>query len=96
MTLEERQARVELLLLDVDGVLTDGGIVLDDRGVESKVFHVRDGHGIKMLVRAGLAVGFVTGRRSAVVEHRARELGVTVLSEEEFEARSVDRREGDR
>lgn len=76
MTLEERLARVELLLLDVDGVLTDGGIVLDDEGRQGKTFDVTDGHGLKMLLRAGVDVGFVTGRRSRVVEHRARELGV--------------------
>ncbi|MBI5014074.1 MAG: HAD hydrolase family protein [Deltaproteobacteria bacterium] len=74
--LEERLARVELLLLDVDGVLTDGRIVLDDNGVETKAFDVTDGHGLKMLVRAGVDAGLVTGRRSRVVEHRARELGL--------------------
>ena len=76
MTLEQRLARVELLLLDVDGVLTDGRVVLDDNGVESKFFDVRDGHGLKMLQRAGVGVGLVTGRRSRVVELRARELGI--------------------
>lgn len=75
-TLEARLARVELLLLDVDGILTDGRVVLDDRGVETKFFDVTDGHGLKMLQRAGVAVGLVTGRRSRVVEHRARELGI--------------------
>ncbi|GAB4266617.1 MAG: HAD hydrolase family protein [Deferrisomatales bacterium] len=76
MTLEQRMARVSLLLLDVDGVLTDGRIVLDDRGVETKSFDVTDGHGLKLLQRAGVEVGLVTGRRSRVVEHRARELGI--------------------
>lgn len=76
MTLDERLARVELLLLDVDGVLTDGRVILDDRGVETKAFDVTDGHGLKLLQRGGVAVGFVTGRRSRVVEHRARELGI--------------------
>ncbi len=76
MTLEQRLAGVELLLFDVDGVLTDGRIRIDDQGVESKAFDVTDGHGIKLVQRAGVAVGFVTGRRSRVVEHRARELGV--------------------
>jgi len=76
MTVEERLARVELLLLDVDGVLTDGRVVIDDRGVETKAFDVTDGHGLKMLQRAGVEVGLVTGRRSRVVEHRARELGI--------------------
>ncbi len=77
MTLTERLARVELLLLDVDGVLTDGRVVIDDQGVETKAFDVTDGHGLKLLQRAGVEVGFVTGRRSRVVEHRARDLGVT-------------------
>lgn len=68
--------RIRLLLLDVDGVLTDGRIIIDDDGRESKFFDVRDGHGIKMLLRFGLDVAFMTGRSSRVVEHRARELGV--------------------
>ena len=76
MTLEQRLARVELLLLDVDGVLTDGRVVIDDRGVESKSFDVRDGHGLKLLQRSGVGVGLVTGRRSRVVELRAAELGI--------------------
>jgi len=76
LDLEQRLARVELLLLDVDGVLTDGRIVLDDRGEETKFFDVTDGHGLKMLRRGGIEAGFVTGRRSLVVEHRARELGI--------------------
>jgi 3-deoxy-D-manno-octulosonate 8-phosphate phosphatase (KDO 8-P phosphatase) len=79
MTLEERMGRVELLLLDVDGVLTDGRILIDDKGVETKAFDVTDGHGLKLLQRAGVDVGFVTGRTSRVVEHRARELGVTEI-----------------
>lgn len=76
MTLEERLSRVEFLLLDVDGVLTDGRIVLDDHGVETKSFDVTDGHGLKMLLRAGIETGLVTGRTSRVVEHRAFELGI--------------------
>ncbi len=76
MTLEQRLGRVRLLLLDVDGVLTDGRILIDDRGNETKAFDVTDGHGIKLLQRAGVDVGLVTGRRSRVVEYRARELGI--------------------
>jgi 3-deoxy-D-manno-octulosonate 8-phosphate phosphatase (KDO 8-P phosphatase) len=68
---------VKLVIFDVDGVLTDGRIVLDDHGVESKFFDVRDGSGIKWLVRVGLDVAFLTGRQSHVVELRAAELGVT-------------------
>jgi 3-deoxy-D-manno-octulosonate 8-phosphate phosphatase (KDO 8-P phosphatase) len=75
----EKAARVTLLLLDVDGVLTDGRIIYDADGREIKAFHVRDGHGIKMLQRAGVEVGIITGRRSAVVEIRARELGITLV-----------------
>lgn len=74
-----KAARVTLLLLDVDGVLTDGGIVYDDRGREIKRFHVRDGHGIKMLQRAGVAVGIITGRTSGVVTIRAKELGISLV-----------------
>ncbi len=75
----EKAARVRLFLTDVDGVLTDGGIVFDGNGVETKRFHVRDGHGIKMMQRAGIRVGFLTGRTSEVVRIRARELGVTLV-----------------
>lgn len=69
--------RVRLLLLDVDGVLTDGGIVIDDRGVETKRFDVRDGQGIALLISSGIDVGFITARKSKIVLQRARELGVT-------------------
>ena len=72
-------ARVRLFLTDVDGVLTDGGIIYDAAGVESKRFHVRDGHGIKMLGRAGVAVGIITGRVSEAVAVRARELGIGIV-----------------
>ncbi len=74
-----KAARVTLLLLDVDGVLTDGGIVYDGGGREIKRFHVRDGHGIKMLQRAGVEVGIITGRNSDVVAVRAKELGISLV-----------------
>jgi len=78
--LVRRKARkIKLLLLDIDGVLTDGRIIIDDRGVESKEFHVRDGQGIALLMRSGVDVGFITGRSSNVVRHRARDLGVTLV-----------------
>jgi len=75
--LMERARRIKLLVLDVDGVLTDGRIILDNEGNELKSFHVRDGHGIKMIQREGVQVAFITGRESKVVARRARELGVT-------------------
>jgi 3-deoxy-D-manno-octulosonate 8-phosphate phosphatase (KDO 8-P phosphatase) len=68
--------RVKLLILDVDGVLTDGRIIIDDAGAESKNFNVRDGHGLKILMRYGIEVALLTGRRSQAVEHRAAELGI--------------------
>jgi 3-deoxy-D-manno-octulosonate 8-phosphate phosphatase (KDO 8-P phosphatase) len=75
--LASRARKIHLLILDVDGVLTDGRIILDNAGNEYKAFHVRDGHGIKMLLRAGIKVAVITGRSSKVVEIRARELGIT-------------------
>jgi len=68
--------KILLLLLDVDGVLTDGRIIIDDRGVETKQFHVRDGQGISLLMRAGIEVGLITARSSPSVRHRAKELGI--------------------
>ena len=74
--LNERAPGIKILVLDVDGVLTAGNIILDNAGVEYKAFHVRDGHGIKMLQRAGVKVAIITGRSSAVVDARAAELGI--------------------
>lgn len=70
---------IKLLILDVDGVLTDGSIILDDGGNELKAFYVRDGHGIKMLSSIGVKVAIITGRYSKVVERRAHELGITEI-----------------
>ncbi len=75
--LEKLAKNIKLLILDVDGVLTDGNIILDNEGNEFKAFHVRDGHGIKMLIRAGIQVAIISGRQSKVVERRAQELGIT-------------------
>ena len=69
--------KVRLLILDVDGVMTDGRIIIDDAGLESKHFDVKDGHGLKILMRCNIDVVLVTGRRSRVVEHRAADLGIT-------------------
>lgn len=75
--LKEIAKRIKLLILDVDGVMTDGSIILDNEGNEFKAFHVRDGHGIKMLQKAGVKVAIITGRHSKIVERRAHELGIT-------------------
>lgn len=77
--MKERLSKIRLLLLDVDGVLTDGRITYDANGVESKSFDVKDGHGLKMLQRAGIKVGIITGRKSEIVALRAQELGIDIL-----------------
>ncbi len=77
MILEDRVRRVTLLVLDVDGVLTDGGIVYTDAGDELKRFHVRDGAGLKLWRAAGHKVAVISGRRSKAVERRMAELGVS-------------------
>ena len=74
-----RAARIELLLLDVDGVLTDGGITYTDDGTEIKRFHVRDGVGLKAWQLAGHRVAILSGRQSPAVERRAAELGITIV-----------------
>jgi len=67
---------IQLLILDVDGVLTDGGIIRDDAGQQIKRFHVRDGAGIVLWRRLGKDVAIITGKESPVVTHRAEELGI--------------------
>jgi len=67
---------IRLLVLDVDGVLTNGRIILTDGNEQLKGFDVRDGHGLKLLQRADIKIAILTGRTSKVVEHRARELGI--------------------
>ena len=76
---ERRAALVKLLLLDCDGVLTDGRITLVEGGDEQKSFHTRDGHGLVLLHRAGLRSGIVSGRSSGVVASRAADLGVAYV-----------------
>lgn len=78
-SLEDRLRAVRLLLLDVDGVLTDGSIIYSDAGAETKIFNVRDGLGIRMLQRAGVTVGIVTGRSAEALRHRCRNLGIDLL-----------------
>ena len=74
--IERRARRVRLLLMDCDGVLTDGRITLVGEGEEQKSFHARDGHGIVMLQRAGLRTGIISGRTSAAVVRRAADLRI--------------------
>ena len=72
----EKAARIELVIFDVDGVLTDGSLFVGDDGQEYKAFNSRDGHGIKMLMKHGVEVAIITGRTSKVVEHRVANLGI--------------------
>lgn len=71
--------RIKLLLLDVDGVLTDGRLYFDNNGNEMKAFSTLDGHGIKTLQKSGVRVGIITGRTSELVARRARDLGIGLL-----------------
>jgi 3-deoxy-D-manno-octulosonate 8-phosphate phosphatase (KDO 8-P phosphatase) len=75
-TLRARILPVRLMVFDVDGVLTDGRVIYHDDGSEIKAFDVHDGHGIKLLQRAGIDVALITGRSCRAVEHRAAGLGI--------------------
>ncbi|MBM4005892.1 MAG: phenylphosphate carboxylase subunit delta [Planctomycetes bacterium] len=71
--------QIELILSDVDGVLTDGGILFDNQGIEIKKFHIRDGLGIKLWQRAGYRFGILTARNSHIVKIRTAELGINIV-----------------
>ncbi len=75
----QKARKIRLLLLDVDGVLTDGRILYDEKGREVKFFHVHDGQGIRWLQKEGVEVGFLSGRSSRAVEMRGKELGISFL-----------------
>jgi len=79
MTVDERCRPIALLLSDVDGVLTDGQVILDNQGIESKAFHIRDGMGIKLWQKAGYPFGMVTLRSTQSLKIRAAELGIEIL-----------------
>lgn len=79
--LRHRLSDIRLLALDVDGVLTDGRILIAADGQESKQFHVRDGLGLRAVMERGFEVAILSGRRAPVVEHRMRELGITRLQQ---------------
>jgi 3-deoxy-D-manno-octulosonate 8-phosphate phosphatase (KDO 8-P phosphatase) len=76
-----RARRVRLMVFDVDGVLTDGALYRPEAGGEIKVFHVRDGHGLKMLQESGVQLAILSGRRSSAVEARAAELGIKIVEQ---------------
>ena len=79
MTVEQKAAKIKLLLFDVDGVLTDGKILMHADGSESKTFDIKDGTGIVWALRQGLTVGFLSARTSAATGLRAAQLGITLV-----------------
>ncbi|MDD5229055.1 MAG: 3-deoxy-manno-octulosonate-8-phosphatase KdsC [Methylococcales bacterium] len=75
----EQARQIRLLILDVDGVLTDGKLFFDGLGNEFKAFHAQDGHGIKMLQQTGIEIAVISGRESSIVSKRMEELDVTLV-----------------
>jgi 3-deoxy-D-manno-octulosonate 8-phosphate phosphatase (KDO 8-P phosphatase) len=80
-SIRSKLRKIRLLLLDVDGVLTDGGIYYSESGSEAKKFNVQDGFGIVKLRQSGIRIGILTGRASEIVKRRARELGIDEVHE---------------
>ena len=76
MMLEDKAAKIKLLILDVDGVMTNGQIVINELGEEIKCFDVKDGQGLKLLMGAGVNVIIISGRKSKTVEYRSKDLGI--------------------
>jgi 3-deoxy-D-manno-octulosonate 8-phosphate phosphatase (KDO 8-P phosphatase) len=88
-SLQSKLKKIKMLILDVDGVLTDGRVIMDDNGHETKNFNVRDGHGLKMIQRYGIKVALLTGRQSEVVKHRARDLEIKEVYQKVFNKKEV-------
>ena len=87
--IEQKCQHVQLILSDVDGVLTDGTILYDNQGIESKPFFVRDGQGIRFWQQAGYQFGLVTGRSSQIVRLRASELDISLVRQSASDKLSV-------
>ena len=79
MNLTEQCAQIRLILSDVDGVMTDGRVIFDNQGIESKQFHIRDGQAVRLWQHAGGQFGIVTGRTSQIVKLRAEELDIEIV-----------------
>ncbi|MFC1824807.1 KdsC family phosphatase [Thermodesulfobacteriota bacterium] len=77
MDITQKATQIKLLILDVDGVMTEGQILLDSHGEEIKVFNVKDGQGLRLLMRAGIDVAIISGRRSKALQFRAEELKIS-------------------
>ncbi|HON59297.1 MAG TPA: HAD-IIIA family hydrolase [Smithella sp.] len=87
--IKDKLQRIKLLILDVDGVMTDGRIIMDSEGRELKHFDVRDGHGIKLIQRYGIKVAILTGRKSNVVKYRAKDLEIVDVYQRAFDKKGV-------
>ena len=85
----EKLNNIKLLLMDVDGVLTDGSIIYHDSGAQTKIFNSKDGLGIQFLQKVGIQVGLVTARKSKALRHRCKNLGITLLFEGFFDKAST-------
>jgi 3-deoxy-D-manno-octulosonate 8-phosphate phosphatase (KDO 8-P phosphatase) len=79
MDIIDKAKKIELVIFDIDGVMTDGGLFFDNQGGEYKAFNSLDGHGLRMLQECGVRVAVITGRKSELVEHRMRDLGVSLI-----------------
>ncbi len=77
--MKERAKRIKMVVLDVDGTLTDGKLYIDNNGVESKAFNVKDGMAIAQGIKQGLTFAIITGKKSNIVEQRAKELGIVEI-----------------
>lgn len=86
---EPNLSHIKLLLLDVDGVLTDGRIYFDDKGDEIKAFNSKDGLGLRLVMKCGVQVGIITGRKSKALQHRCKNLGIDLLFENIHDKASV-------
>ena len=75
----EKAKNIELVIFDIDGVMTDGGLFFDNNGGEYKAFNSLDGHGLRMLLECGVQAAVITGRKSELVKHRMNDLGITLL-----------------
>lgn len=90
LSLDQRLAKardIKLVIFDVDGVLTNGGLFFGDDGQEYKAFHSRDGHGMKMLLNNDIDIAIITGRTSNVVTHRMKNLGITHVYQGQLDKR---------
>ncbi len=87
--MSRRAKAIKMLVLDVDGVMTDGRLFYGPGGQEFTVFHILDGHGIKMAIRSGLSLAIITGRESEAVAQRARELGILEIHQKAVDKLSV-------